>query len=267
MLALPEVSIYEVELGVLSSIGNSGTLIQSYRRNNANADRALERLTTGKRINRPSDDPAGFVSAELIRGEIVKLRAELKSVGYRRSAVRMEQSALSNIQGQLTDLKGLLVGAADGLLTTEQRQVFEHEIDSALQSIERIEKQRADSTLNGGSSANGVAAALAGVDASNPEAAAFAVEAQTDSVSFSRAALAAYEKYELNVRQYLAEDSLVTHTEALSQIEDADFAVEASNLAASQVLADAALIAMSISREQFADHIEALLEGVEAVVE
>ena len=81
------------------------------------------------------------------------------------------------------------------------------------------------------------------------------------------AALAAYEKYELDVSQSLAEDSLVIHIETLSLIEDADFAEEASNLATSQILAEGALAAISVSNRLEADHIEAQLEGIDIVSE
>jgi flagellin-like hook-associated protein FlgL len=196
----------------------------------------------------------------------VRLRAELKSVGSLRSAARLEQSELSNIQNQLAELKGMLTGAADRLFTAEQRQVYEREIAAALEAIERLDQQRAERPTVPASTASSLGT-LAHTGDENVEQLATAVEADSDSVSFSRAALAAYEKYELDVRQQLAEDSLVIHTEALSQIEDADFAEEASKLVASQVLAEGALLAMSITQDLNAEHVEALLEGVEGVVE
>jgi flagellin len=252
-----------VERGVLSASSNTGALEQSYRRHSAGAQQALERLSTGKRINRPKDDPAGFMSAEKIRSEIVRLRAELKVVGRQRAATRQEQSALKNIQDQLTELQGLLVGAADGLLTAEQRQMYEHEIDAALKAVQRINQQRLERAAEIRQEAPSVGETLAKRDRDDLSAFQHAVRAENDTVSISRAGLAAYEKYELDVRQRLAEDAIVVNTTILSQIEDADIAEETSNLATSQVLAESALAAISISRELNAEHIEALLEGVE----
>jgi hypothetical protein len=65
---------------ISSTRGGSLQFQNSLQRNNANAQRALERLSTGKRINRPSDDPSGFVGAEELRGEIARLEGELKGI-------------------------------------------------------------------------------------------------------------------------------------------------------------------------------------------
>ena len=56
---------------------------------------------------------------------------------------------------------------------------------------------------------------------------------------------------------------LVTHTAALSLIEDADFAEEAANLASSQVLTAGALAAIGLSGRMAAEQIGALIEGAE----
>jgi flagellin len=251
---------------VISASANTGALEQNYRRHVAGANQALERVTTGKRINRPKDDPAGFMSAEKIRSEIVRLRAELKVVGWQRSATRQEQSALKNIQDQLTELQGLLVGAADGLLTAEQREMYQHEIDAALKAVHRINEQRMERAAELNRPASPVGETLSKLDQDNLGLFQQAVRAESDSVSISRAGLAAYEKYELDVKEQLTLDAIVVNTATLSMIEDADIAEETANLATSQVLAESALTAISISRELNAEHIEALLDGVEASV-
>jgi flagellin-like hook-associated protein FlgL len=253
---------------VISATGSNGALEQSYRRHSAQGAQALERLSTGKRINRPKDDPAGFVAAETIRSEIVSLRAELKVVGRQRAATRQEQSSLTHMQNQLLELQGVVAGAADGLLTAEQRELYQQEINIALQAIDRINQQRMNRAAKSGGTPSPVGDVTAPLEgAADVGQLQVAARAQSDTVNLSRAALAAYEKYELNVRQHVAEDALVHHAEALSQIEDADFAEEASNLAAAQVLTESTLQAMRITRELNAEHIEALLEGVDEVVE
>ncbi len=252
---------------MLSASSNTGALEANYRRHTAGIQQSVERLSTGKRINRPKDDPAGFMSAEKIRSEIVRLRAELKVVGRQRSATRQEQSALKNIQDQLAELQGLLVGAADGLLTAEQRDMYNREIDAALKAVERINEQRLERAAEIRQTVPSFGETLAERDRDDLGQFQSAVRAEGDAVSFSRAGLAAYEKYELDVRQRIAEDAIAINMQSLSMIEDADFAEETSNLATSQVLAESALMAISISRELNAEHIEALLEGVDEVVE
>ena len=64
----------------ISATAGATKYVQSVRKAAAKVDQALERLSTGKRINRASDDPSGFVSAEGFRSELVRLQAELKGL-------------------------------------------------------------------------------------------------------------------------------------------------------------------------------------------
>ena len=75
--------------------------------------------------------------------------------------------------------------------------------------------------------------------------------------------MAAYEKYDLEVRETLIQNMLVTHTEALGQLEDADFAEEAANLASSQTLAGGSLAAIAYAGQLEAEQVGALIEGLE----
>jgi flagellin-like hook-associated protein FlgL len=248
--------------GGISASGRPAPFLRSIQKSAAVGEQALERLMTGKRINRPSDDPAGFITAEMLRGEISRLEGELKGINGKRSAANLKQSALGNIQNQLVELRGTLVGAADGLLTAEQRQAFEQAIAGSLEAIDKL--RTGLSNLQGGvgvTSGASTPTTAGGLD--DLAALAGSTDAQIDEVSFSRAALAAYEKYDLDIAEQLARESIVIHSEALSQVEDADFAEEASKLATSQVLAAGAIAALVKSGEIHAEQVAALLEGVE----
>jgi flagellin-like hook-associated protein FlgL len=235
--------------------------LRSIQKSAAVGEQALERLMTGKRINRPSDDPAGFITAEMLRGEIARLEGELKGINGKRSAANLQQSALGNIQNQLIELRGTLVGASDGLLTTEQRQAFEQTIAGSLEAIDKL--RTGLSNLRGGVGVTSGASSPTTAGGGDLPALAASTDSQIDEVSFSRAALAAYEKYDLDIAEQLARESIVIHSEALSQVEDADFAEEASKLATSQVLAAGAIAALVKSGEIHAEQVAALLEGVE----
>lgn len=67
-------------------------MLQSFRRNSEKLQTSLERLSTGKRINRPSDDPAGFVAAEGFRRDLTDLQAKLKSLAGDRRQSHLQQS-------------------------------------------------------------------------------------------------------------------------------------------------------------------------------
>ena len=86
-----------MKLITLGVRGSDQQMLQSFRRNSEKLKTSLERLSTGKRINRPSDDPAGFVAAEGFRRDLADLRAKLKSIGTERRQSHLQQSELANV--------------------------------------------------------------------------------------------------------------------------------------------------------------------------
>jgi flagellin len=240
-----------ISLGVR---GSDQQMLQSFRRNSDKLQTALERLSTGKRINRPSDDPAGFVAAEGFRRDLTDLQMKLKSLGSDRRQSHLQQSVLGNVQEALVSLRDRVLSAADGLLTSEQRSTLQSEIDRAIDAVNRIVKQSPTGTAHGIDSI--AADSLLAGDAGAAEF----VEEQSQSVTSQRAALAAHERTHLEVFEQLYQDQIVITSEALSQIEDTDFAVETANLAQSQVLSQSSMAALAYSNRTRVDQISQLLD-------
>ncbi len=236
-------------------------MLQLFERSNDQVSRALERLSTGKRINRASDDPAGFVAAEELRGDLVELQAESKVASRSKFGVRQRESALSEIQNVLNSVRGNLVAAADGLNSDAQSRALQLEIDASLDAIDRI----ADRVEGVGSSASlndlrqgGSANVLDG----DVAAAAELVDAKLSDISSARAAIGAYERTQ-DVFDRIREDQIVITAQTLSQIEDADFVTEATNLVQGQILSKAAIAALAFSTREQVEQIESLLEGLD----
>lgn len=246
----------------LPPVGGGSQLVQNLHRSEAGVRRSVERLSTGKRINRPSDDPTGFIAAEELRGELSRFNAELKGIGQKRLEGRQQESTLSAIQSGLNELRGQLVEASGTLISDAERQALSDEIAATQESINALNEK-----LSAGpgdfriipSASNGSAPKL------TPERAAEMADAlgtQLDQVSWSRAGIAAHERYLLDVDEAILQGQIETHTEALSQIEDADFAEEASNLAISQTLTQGALAAIALSNTIIAEQLAALMEAL-----
>jgi len=245
-----------------SSRSTSQRLLNQFQRNNSQVSQSLERLSTGKRINQPKDDPAGFVAAEQLRGDIVVLEAEQKAEKSERFQVRQRESALSNIQNVLTSVRGSLVSAADGSLPASAKRAMQQEIDASLDAIDLIATRTegvADSenlsALREGNSANVVNGDVA--------KATQLVEGQLGSISGQRAAIGAYEKYQIEVFSELRQDQIVINRETLSQIEDADFAAESAELMSGRILSDASIAALTYSQREQVEQLEELLESIE----
>lgn len=239
----------------------TGQLHQQYQRNTDQISQSLERLSTGKRINRPSDDPAGYIAAEGLRGDLVELRAQSKVATSSRFAVRQRESALSEIQNTLNNVRGNLVAAADGLNSPTQSKAIQLEIDASLDAIDLISSQVegvADSAalreLREGGASNVIDGDVA--------AAAALVDSKLSSISTARAAAGAYERTE-DVFEQLRQDQIVITAETLSQIEDADYAEESSKFVQGQILAEAALLAIAYSNRSQVDLLGELLDSLD----
>lgn len=244
-----------------NSYAQSGRLVQLYRDSTDLVSRSLERLSTGKRINRASDDPAGFVAAEGLRGDLVELHAESKVASASRFRVRQRESALSQIQNVLNDVRGNLVTAADGLNSEAQSRALQIEIDASLDAIDQIasnvEGVDGSASLNElreGRSANVIDGDVA--------SATTLVDGKLSAISSARASIGAYERTQ-DAFDRIREDQIVITAQTLSQIEDADFVSEASNLVQGQILSKAALAAIAFSSREQIELIETLLESLD----
>ncbi|MBS0198708.1 MAG: flagellin [Planctomycetes bacterium] len=99
----------------------------------------LERLSTGLKINRGKDDPAGLIVSERIRSNIQGLETGVKN-GERASAViSTTEGALTEVNDLLNSIRSLIVEAANtGANSSAERDANQLQIDSAIESITRI---------------------------------------------------------------------------------------------------------------------------------
>lgn len=107
----------------------------------------LERLSTGLRINRGRDDPAGLIASERLRLEIRAIQQAIENSSRANNVLSTTEAALNETNALLLDLQALVVEAANkGALTFEETRANQLQIDSILGSIDRI----ANTTTFGG---------------------------------------------------------------------------------------------------------------------
>jgi len=99
----------------------------------------LERLSTGLRINRGKDDPAGLIVTERIATDIAGIEQGIKNSERASSVIATTEGALTEISDLLNTIKGLTVEAANsGAISDEEIEANQLQINSAIQSITRI---------------------------------------------------------------------------------------------------------------------------------
>jgi flagellin len=99
----------------------------------------LQRLSTGLRINRGADDPAGLIASEGLRSEISGISQAIDNSERAANVIATAEGALSEVASLLLSIKSLVVEAANtGALSPEEIQANQIQVDSAIESITRI---------------------------------------------------------------------------------------------------------------------------------
>ncbi len=107
--------------------------------NNASLSTALERLSTGSRINRGKDDPSGLIASENLRAEQRGLNHAVINAERADQVVGTAETGLQEVASLLTELQGLVVSAANTAgRSKEERAAGQLSVDSILQTIDRL---------------------------------------------------------------------------------------------------------------------------------
>ncbi len=99
----------------------------------------LQRLSSGLRINRGADDPAGLIASENLRSEIAGITQAIDNSSRASNVIATAEGALSEVAALLLNIKDLVVEAANtGALSQAEIEANQLQIDSAVDSITRI---------------------------------------------------------------------------------------------------------------------------------
>ena len=224
---------------------------------------AMEKLSTGKRINFSRDDAAGNAIAMRLEAEISQLKVASRNASDGQSLIDTADGALKETHSILVRMRELAVQAQNGTLETADKTALGVEFDALESEIDRI----ASSTSWGGKSIldgsfstgtlfnievgaatdithlikNANAAAL-GIGSTHTVAQASTIavmDAAIASLSEERAGLGAISN-RLDSTVANLDQIRVNLSASKGRIEDADFAQETANLAKGQILQQAA---------------------------
>jgi len=283
----------------------SASRILSANRNSL--EKAMERLSSGKRINSASDDAAGMAVAAKLRADLRSLNQAVRNANDAISLVNTYDGASAEIETILVRMRELAVQASSATYTDSDRSNAQKEVDALISEIDRIAN---NTKFNRTALANGSGGASTGTDTATTAGITFSfrVGAQSgtlDDVSITLADLNAgslgsgttatrvddvvvtsatgasgsvlviddalddLSSARANAGGFVnrlnhtisTQSNVVQRTaEALSGIEDADYAAESANLARGMVLAQAGT-AMLAQANQAPQYILTLLRG------
>jgi flagellin len=264
--------------------------------NRDDLEKAMERLSSGKRINSASDDAAGMAVAAKLRADVRSLNQAVRNANDAVSLVNTYDGASAEIESILVRMRELAVQTSNGTYQDDDRALAQEEIDALAEEIDRIalnttfNRQNIASGSGGGSSgsgtftfrvgpqsgsaddvdvhlaslqagdlgSNGVGSLSVG-SASSASDAVEDIDAALAALATARAVAGAFVNRLGHTVSNLQNVSQRT-SEALSGVEDADYAAESANLARGMVLAQAGT-AMLAQANQSPQYILTLLRG------
>ena len=99
----------------------------------------LERLSTGLRINRAADDPAGLIVAERLRSEVMGISQAVTNSERASSVIATTEGYLAEVSDLLNSIRGLIVEAANRAgLSRDELEANQLQVNSAIEAINRI---------------------------------------------------------------------------------------------------------------------------------
>ena len=102
------------------------------------AAQAMRRLSSGKKINKASDDAAGYAISEKMHMQATGLARGSKNSLDGVSMVQTAEAALNEVHSMLQRMRELAVQASNDTMKQEDRQAVQTEIDNLTSEINRI---------------------------------------------------------------------------------------------------------------------------------
>ncbi|MGB9588458.1 MAG: flagellin [Armatimonadota bacterium] len=224
---------------------------------------SIERLTSGYRINRAADDPAGLAISENLRAQISGLSQAISNSSDAVNMIRTAEGALSEVQNLLRTMRNLALHAANtGTNDSTALDADQTQVQAALASLDRIAsntqfgtKKLLDGSATGltfqvGANANQTtqisissvassALGIASIDVtSDAQSAISALDTAISTVSTLRAELGAAQKdLESNIASLGVAKENIAASE--SSVRDADMAAEMVEFTRNQILLQA----------------------------
>ena len=115
---------------------------------NTNLSRSTEKLSSGYRINRASDDAAGLSISEKMRGQIRGLNQASTNAQDGQSLIQTAEGAMNEIHSVLQRMRELVVQAKNDTYLSEDRAKIQAEMQQLESEITRIATQTQFNKMN-----------------------------------------------------------------------------------------------------------------------
>jgi len=111
--------------------------------NRGNMEQAMQRLSSGKRINSAVDDAAGIAVAQRMRNQIQGLNMAIRNANDGISLAQTAEGAIEELQNILHRMRELAVQSSNGTYTSDDRSYISAEFNELMKEIRRTSNQAA----------------------------------------------------------------------------------------------------------------------------
>ena len=125
---------------------STNQLLNIIGKNKSNLGRSLEKIASGRRLNRAGEDAAANAIATQLRSDIRALSQATRNVGAGSNFIRSTEGGLSTVSDLVARGRELSLQAANGTLGDTERQTLNAEFSQIKSEIDRIS---ASSEFNG----------------------------------------------------------------------------------------------------------------------
>jgi flagellin len=226
--------------------------------------KALNRLSSGFRINTSGDDAAGLVTANAYRQDIAVISQGIRNANDGLSDLQIKDGALSNVATLLDRLSTLATQSASGTTTASSRTTLQAEFADVLAEIDRevtvagLNSDAGFSVFVSNDGANGQITgtidavmasdlSISGLSVATQAGAETAVSTLASAVSTlgtSQAKIGALQN-RLQFAIGLAQSQFVNNKAAESRIRDANVAEESANMTRYNILTQSGIAALA----------------------
>jgi flagellin len=269
------------------TINNSTSAVSQLGNSQKNLASSLEKIASGRRINKAADDAAGMTIADSLFNQARGTGQALRNANDAISMVQVADSALGQSTALVQSIREKAMQAANASQTAETRQALQNDINNSLAQIDKIAQE---TTYNGQPLLSGtftgkevqagtnsgetiklsIAAAttdklgsLSEINVLSQESAQDAIKIADEAlgqINASRADLGSAQNQLASTINNLAATS-TNLLSAASSIADVDLAEETINFTTMKVLTEAKAFALAQSKNMNKQNVLSLLQG------
>ena len=123
---------------VINTNVSSLTAQRALAESNAELETAMERLSTGRKINSAADDAAGLAMTQRMTAQVKGLAMAVKNANDGQALTQSIEGALGEVSDMLQRMRELALQAANGTNSSADRTFLQSEVNLLIQEISRV---------------------------------------------------------------------------------------------------------------------------------